>query len=351
MEKEKKDKPGDIVIVAEYDQEGPVEVTRELVAAACGLAADGQDVTVLLCGSAVAQHAKACFALGADRVCLAEHPALASYSSEGYARATVQALRQIDPEIVLFGATFRGMDLAPRAAVELGTGLTADAARLRVHDGLLYATKPAFGENMMATIVCETKRPQMVTVRPGVMRPAEADHQAEGEVLCLTPVIDETAIGTEVAETIEDAGADTGLAQADVIVCGGRGLGEADGFDLLKQLAEKAGGVVAATRAAVDAGWVPKSMQIGQTGVTVRPKLFIACGVSGSLQFTAGMEDADVIVAINEDPSAPIFETADYGIVGDLYDVVPALIRQWDDAQALLDELSEAADLPVERQR
>lgn len=334
-----------IIVFAEYENDRLADVTKELAGAAEDLAQrEGYDFGILLVGSDVRKHADECFAIGVENVFCAEDPALSDYSSEAYAQAGAFAIEKTDPDIVLFGATYRGMDLAPRIAVRVDTGLTADAMKLELSDGLLHATKPAFGENMMAEIVCEKARPQMVTVRPHVMRPPAQKAAAGGRITDISIDIDPDSIGTRVVEKINETEKDTGLADADVIVCGGRGLGDADGFKLLSELAEKAGGVVGATRAAVDAGWVPKEMQIGQTGTMVMPKLFIACGVSGSLQFTAGMEKSRTIVAINDDATAPIFETADYGIVGDLYSIVPQLIDQWDDAQNLMDEL-EKGDL------
>ena len=207
----------------------------------------------------------------------------------------------------------------------------------------LKMTRPAFGGNLMATIICPRTRPQMSTVRPGVMQKMERMEGATGEVINVKPVITEADIRTKIVEIVKSAKELVSLTDADIICSGGRGLGDASGFELIKQFADKVGGVVGSSRAAVDAGWIDHSHQVGQTGTTVKPKIYFACGISGAIQHLAGMQTSDIIVAINKDPDAPIFEVADYGIVGDLYKVIPEIIAEWDNAEALFDAAEKEA--------
>ena len=198
-------------------------------------------------------------------------------------------------------------------------------------------TRPAFGGNLMATIICPRTRPQMSTVRPGVMQKREKIEGATGEIVNVKPEIAESDIRTKIVEIVKSAKELVSLTDADIICSGGRGLGDPSGFELIKEFADKVGGVVGSSRAAVDAGWIDHSHQVGQTGTTVKPKIYFACGISGAIQHLAGMQTSDIIVAINKDPDAPIFEVADYGIVGDLYKVIPEIIAEWDNAEALYD--------------
>jgi len=268
-------------------------------------------------------------------------------------------LRKKKPEIVLFGATHIGRDLAPRVAARLSTGLTADCTRLDIkvssyidyavkyttqdvsdldpasNDKGLKQTRPAFGGNLMATIITPNTRPQMATVRPGVMTKCERATGATGETVRVTPKLAASDIHIRVKDVVKSAKEIVSLSEADIICSGGRGLGGPDGFKLIKQFADKVGGMVGASRAAVDAGWIEHSHQVGQTGTTVKPKIYFACGISGAIQHLAGMQTSDMIVAINKDPEAPIFEVADFGIVGDLYKVIPEIISEWDNAEKL----------------
>jgi electron transfer flavoprotein alpha subunit len=223
-----------------------------------------------------------------------------------------------------------GRDLASRVAARIRAGLTADCTELTIdpETKLLEQTRPAFGGNVMATILCEYTRPQMATVRPKVMKPMEFDDSREAEVIEVPVGIDEESIATRVLEVVKDeTGSDVNLTEADIIVSGGRGLGDPKHFALIEEFAELLGGAVGASRATVDAGWIPATHQVGQTGKTVHPKLYIACGISGAVQHLAGMSSSDCIVAVNKDPDAPIFNVAHYGIVGDLFEVVPAMIE------------------------
>jgi electron transfer flavoprotein alpha subunit len=269
---------------------------------------------------------------GADKVYIAEDKNLEKYTTDGYSKVISNMISEYKPEIVLIGATHIGRDLAPRIAAKSATGLTADCTNLEIddEDGKLLMTRPAFGGNIMATIICPSHRPQMSTVRTGVMKKTEKDDSRNGEVIEYKPNIKEEDIRTQIIDVIKKAKNDVAIEEADIIVAGGRGLGNKEGFDLLEKFAKKIGGVVGASRAAVDNGWIDHSHQVGQTGTTVRPKLYIACGVSGAIQHVTGMKDSDFIVAINKNADAPIFKVADIGIVGDLYNIVPKLIEKLD---------------------
>jgi electron transfer flavoprotein alpha subunit len=267
---------------------------------------------------------------GADRVFLAEHPALAVFRDEPYASILAAAVNQYRPSILLFGATATGRSLAPRLAARLRTGLTADCTGLGIDrdSGDLLQTRPAFGGNIMATIVTPNHRPQMATVRSGVLKPLQRDDNRHGEVVKLTISDDLLTAHTEVAGfTAEDAET-VNLEDASIIVAGGRGIGSAGNFALVKELAGLLGGAVGASRAAVDEGWISYAHQIGQTGKTVAPRLYIACGISGAVQHLAGMQGAEIVVAINKNPDAPIFKAATFGLVGDVGQSLKQLIGQ-----------------------
>lgn len=281
---------------------------------------------------------------GADRVYLYQAPELLDYRTRPYSRACLSAIHDIKPEIVLYGATATGRDLAGAIATHLPTGLTADCTELDVEphpSRLLMASRPAFSEKMMATILCKQYRPQMATARAGVFQALAPDPERTGEVIRLEVREDYSHTAAQVIAFLEEKSS-VNLEEADIIVAGGRGLGGPDGFGLLRELAEVLGGEVGATRAAVDAGWVAHEHQIGQTGHTVRPKLFIAAGISGAVQHTVGMQGSEVIVAINKDPAAPIFQIAHYALNGDLYQIIPALIRQCKERRGGLKELAGA---------
>jgi electron transfer flavoprotein alpha subunit len=287
-------------------------------------------LTACVLGHGVERIAKDAIAYGADRVFLADHPSLAVYRTAPYAGILVALVRLHKPEIFLLGASLRGRDLAGSVATELYTGLTADCTGLEIdpENGLLRQTRPAFGGNILATILCPHHRPQMSTVRHRVFEVPMADPDRQGQVVAVETGLDEERIATRVLDFIQEY-TEVNLTEARVIVSGGRGLGGPKGFEILRALADVLGGTVGASRAAVDAGWIPYEHQVGQTGRTVRPDLYIACGISGAVQHLAGMNTSRVIVAINKDPSAPIFGVANYGIAGDLYQIVPALTEQF----------------------
>ena len=286
-------------------------------------------LTAVLFGHNVRDLSAELFAYGADQVVLADHPHLAGFTDDVYGALLTALIREHKPEIVLCGATALGRSFFPKTANALNTGLTADCTGLaiRPEDRLLLQTRPAFGGNIMATILCPAHRPQMATVRPKVMRPGPYESGPSGELIEVDVEKYGLAPRTRFLETVADFLESVPLAEADVIVAGGRGISSEKGFDMLKELAALLNGAVGASRGAVDAGLMPYPHQVGQTGKTVSPKLYIACGISGAVQHLVGMQSSDVIVAINNDPGAPIFDVADYAMVGDLNEIVPALIR------------------------
>ncbi len=287
-------------------------------------------LSLVLLGESVEGLATIAGEYGADRVYLVQHPVLAHYRTAPFTDVICGVVNRYKPEIVLFGATAMGRDLASRIAARIQAGLTADCTGLDIDpaERLLLQTRPAFGGNVMATIVCRHARPQMSTVRPKVMTKAEPQPGRTAEIIPVSVDLEERRALTKILEVIrEETGAHVNLAEADIIVSGGRGLGKPENFALLQELADALGGAVGASRATVDAGWIPAYHQVGQTGKTVHPKLYLACGISGAVQHLAGMSSSDCIVAINKDPHAPIFDLAHFGIVGDLFEVVPALIK------------------------
>ncbi|MDY7040280.1 MAG: electron transfer flavoprotein subunit alpha [Chloroflexota bacterium] len=286
----------------------------------------GTTLTACVLGHDVEHIAKESIAYGADRVFLVDDPTLSVYRTDPYARCLVELVRKYKPEIFLLGASSRGRDLAGAVATELYTGLTADCTGLDIEadTNLLLQTRPAFGGNIMATIKCPNYRPQMATVRHRVFEMPEPDHDRQGQIVRENAVMAEGDIASRVVDFIVEEG-EVNLADAKIIVSGGRGVKGPEGFAPIRELAEVLGGAVGSSRAAVDAGWIPYAHQVGQTGRTVRPDLYIACGISGAIQHQAGMKTSKVIVAINKDPEAPIFQIAHYGIVGDLFKVVPAM--------------------------
>ncbi len=290
----------------------------------------GTYLGAVFCGHDVTNMAQELITYGADRVYLCEHEKLAVYTTEGYTMAIDRAIKCHKPEIVLYGATHIGRDLAPRLAARVNTGLTADCTKLEIdpEDKKIRQTRPAFGGNLMATIVCPNHRPQMSTVRPGVMEKAVCNPNHKGEIIPVDVSIRDDEIRTKILKVVKTAKEAVSLTDAKIIVAGGKGLGGREGFALLQQLADKLGGVVASSRACVDAGWIDHAYQVGQTGTTVKPTLYIACGISGAIQHIAGMQNSDCIIAINKSETAPIFEVADYGIVGDLFTVIPEIISQ-----------------------
>jgi electron transfer flavoprotein alpha subunit len=288
----------------------------------------GTILTACVLGYEAEPLAKQAIAYGADRVFLVDDPTLKVYRTDPYARILVELVKKYKPEIFLLGASTRGRDLAGAVATYLYTGLTADCTGLEIEEGsnLLLQIRPAFGGNIMATIKCPHHRPQMATVRHHVFEMPAPDESRQGQIIREKAVLLEEQIATKVLDLIVEKN-EVNLADAKIIVSGGRGVKGPEGFAILHELAEVLGGAVGASRAAVDAGWISYAHQVGQTGRTVRPDLYLACGISGAIQHQAGMRTSKVIVAINKDPEAPIFQIADYGIVGDLFTVVPALTR------------------------
>lgn len=321
----------DIWIFAEQRDQKIMNVSLEILGEARKLAdKKGVKVGAVLIGYEVQNLAKDLIYYGADKVYVIDNILLKNYTTEGYAKVIVDLVNELKPEVILYGATYIGRDLAPRIASRLKTGLTADCTGLDIDEnGLLLQTRPAFGGNLMATIKCPDRRPQMSTVRPGVMKKALKDDTRTGEVINIEANLSENDIRTKVVEIIKEVRGKVNLEEADIIVSGGRGTGGPEGFKLIQELADVLGGVVGASRATVDAGWISADHQVGQTGKTVRPKLYIACGISGAIQHLAGMSNSGTIVAINKNPDAPIFKIADYGIVGDLFKVIPALIEEF----------------------
>jgi len=313
--------------------------TLELLAKGRQLADKIQvDLSALLLGCGVEPLARELISYGADKVYLAEHERLKTYSTLPYARVIAELIKRERPEIVLFTADTTGRDLAPRIAARLETGLTADCTDLDIGDfedktsgkryeRVLYQIRPAFGGDVMATIVNPERRPQMATVRRGIFEPLEKDTTREGQIIRCGVELDESDLLVEVLETARKE-RETSLENARIIVSGGRGVGGPEGFKLIRELAEVLGAEVGASRAAVDAGWISYSHQVGLTGQTVKPDVYIACGISGAIQHLVGMKNSKKIIAINKDPKAPIFDVADYGIVGDLFEVIPKLIEK-----------------------
>ena len=352
----------DLWVFAEQRNGKMLNVALELIGEGHRLAREiSQDTKVcaLLVGNGIEHLVKECYSFGADKVYLIQDERLENYTTDGYTKVIVDAVKEYKPEIVIYGATHIGRDLAPRVAARLDTGLTADCTRLDVDikSYIDYAknnttldvstldpedtskglkqTRPAFGGNLMATIICPRTRPQMSTVRPGVMQKMEPKTNATGELVEIKPVISDQDIRTKIVEIVKSTKEIVSLTDAEIICSGGRGLGEACGFDLIREFADKVGGVVGSSRAAVDSGWIDHANQVGQTGTTVKPTIYFACGISGAIQHLAGMQTSDTIIAINKDPDAPIFEVADYGIVGDLYKVIPQIMQAWDEAEEL----------------
>jgi electron transfer flavoprotein alpha subunit len=311
--------------------EGIANVSIELIGEASRLAEKlGTDVTAVFIGSDISGYAEKAVTHGADKVYLVDQPELKDYQTTSYSHVLTSLAKEYKPEIILFGATHMGRDLAPRVANELQTGLTADCTGLAVdmEKRQLLQTRPAFGGNIMATIICPDNRPQMATVRPGVMKSLKKDLSRKGEIIKKEIKIPESCFKTSIIEAVKLIRKHVNLEEARVIVSGGRGLGNPENFKVIESLAEALNGEVGASRAAVDAGWITQDHQVGQTGKTVTPDLYIACGISGAIQHIAGMSNSGYIIAINKDPFAPVFEFADLGIVGDLFKVVPAMIEE-----------------------
>ena len=319
----------DIYVVVEQVDGVVQKVGIELIGIASKLAADlGQEVVAVLLGKEVKGLAENLIHHGANKVICVEDPILEHYATEPYTKALNAIVEAKKPEIVLYGATSIGRDLAPRVSARVHTGLTADCTKLEIdpETKLLLMTRPAFGGNIMATIVCKEFRPQMATVRPGVMQALPTDTSRTGEVEVFQVDFTDADMNIKIREVIKEKHAKVDITEAKVLVSGGRGIGSPEYFDVLKELADELGGLVTSSRANVDAGWIGRERQVGQTGKTVRPDLYMACGISGAIQHLAGMEDSEFIVAINKDAQAPIFDVADLGVVGDLHKIMPILI-------------------------
>ncbi len=317
-------------------------IAFELLGKAKELAAPlNTEVTAVLIGSGVKGLADQLAEYGADKVIVVDDPELKEYRTEPYAHALSSVINEYKPEIVLVGATAIGRDLGPRVSARVATGLTADCTVLEIGDFPLNAipgqeqkhnqllmTRPAFGGNTIATIACPDNRPQMATVRPGVMQKIDPIAGAKAEVIEYNPGFTPDNKYVEILDIVKELSDTVDIMDAKILVSGGRGVGSAENFKMLQDLADVIGGTVSCSRAVVDNGWLPKELQVGQTGKTVRPNVYFAIGISGAIQHTAGMEESDIIIAINKDDSAPIFDVADYGIVGDLNKIVPKLTEE-----------------------
>ncbi len=314
-------------------------IALELLGEAKRLAAPlNTEVTAVLIGSDVKGLCDELAAYGADRVILVDDPELKEYRTEPYTHALSSVINEFKPEIVLVGATAIGRDLGPKVSARVATGLTADCTLLEIGDfpivakpgqeqkhNQLLMTRPAFGGNTIATIACPNTRPQMATVRPGVMQKIDPIKDAKAEIIEFNPGFTPNSNYVEILDVVKAVNDTVDIMNAKILVSGGRGVGSPENFKILEELAEAIGGEVSCSRAVVDAGWKPKDLQVGQTGKTVRPQVYFAIGISGAIQHVAGMEESDLIIAINKDESAPIFDVADYGIVGDLNKIVPKL--------------------------
>jgi len=294
------------------------------------------ELTAVLLGSDVSPLAEELIKYGADKVLIVDDPLLKAYTTDGYTKVMCALAAERKPEIILIGASNIGRDLGPRVAARLETGLTADCTGLAVDEASqnLYMTRPAFGGNLMATIECGEHRPQMATVRPGVFEKKLPEKPRNGTAETVKVPLDASDIRTRVEKIVKSQKDGLDITEANFIVSGGRGMGGAENFGILKELADVLGGTVGSSRAAVDSGWIDKSHQVGQTGKTVRPQIYIACGISGAIQHLAGMQESDYIIAVNKDENAPIMKVADLAIVGDVFKVIPELTAQLRTAKA-----------------
>ena len=343
----------DIYVVVEQRSGAIQKVSIELIGEACKLAADsGEQVVAVLLGYNISDKAEMLIHYGASKVLVIDHPVLEHYTTEPYVKAVTKVIRDCDPNIVLFGASSIGRDMAPRVAGRVHTGLTADTTRLDIDvkkyqeylktstslalqpervdaldtsDRYLKMTRPAFGGNVMATIVCRNYTPQMATVRPGVMEMPQKDTSRTGEIVPFDAGLSMDDMNVEIVNVVHNGRKAVDITDAKILVSGGRGVGGPEGYKPLRELADVLGGEVSSSRIGVDSGWIEKDRQVGQTGKTVHPNLYIACGISGAIQHLAGMEGSEFIIAINKDESCPMMKIADLGIVGDLHAIVPKL--------------------------
>lgn len=319
----------DVYVIAEQRDGNIQKVTLELIGEATKLAKDlSEKVVAVLMGNGVTDKAEALVKHGADKVIVIDDQILEKYATEPYAKAVTEVIKNFEPEIVLYGATSIGRDLAPRVSARVHTGLTADCTKLEIaaDTKLLNMTRPAFGGNIMATIVCKNHRPQMATVRPGVMAALAKDDSRKGEIIPFKVDFIPDDMNIEIIEEVKETKKAVDITEAKVLVSGGRGIGSPEFFTKLKELADTLGGEIAASRAVVDAGWIGKEYQVGQTGKTVRPGMYLACGISGAIQHVAGMESSDLVISINKNDGAAIFDVSDLGVVGDTKAIIPKLI-------------------------
>jgi len=326
-----KDYQGVWVFIEEKDGEIP-SVSLELLGAGRKLADKrGVELAGILIGENIKPLAQTVFEYGADTVYVYDQPIFKHYRTESFMKALLDCSNKHKPEIILFGATSTGKDLASAVATDLPTGLTADTTELDVEEetGLLLASRPAFGGNIMATILCKKYRPQMATVRAKVMKALPPQPGRSGKIIEESISLQEEDIRTKVLEIVKETTKKVRIDEADIIVAGGKGLGSPEGFQLVHELANTLGGAVGASRDVVEAGWIEHPHQVGQTGVTVTPKIYIAIGISGAIQHIVGMKNSGLIIAINKDSEAPIFDACHYGIVGDAFEIVPILIKQF----------------------
>jgi len=321
----------DVWVYGEQRNGKLADVVYELIGEGKKLAKKlNENLCVILPGKNVSQLAENLIDYGVDKVYLLDNKHLKTYNDQYYTEAVTDLIKSYKPSIILLGATTIGRSLGPRIAARIKTGLTADCTGLDIDDETdnLLQTRPAFGGNIMAEIVCKNHRPQMATVRAGVMEPASQISNYNGEIIKYDINLEDITLKTKIIDIIEEAKESLDISDADLIVSGGRGVGSADNFEIIEKLADTLGGAVGASRAAVDSDWISKEHQVGQTGTTVSPKIYIACGISGAVQHIVGMESSDIIIAINKDPEAPIFNHATYGLVGDLFEIIPALIEE-----------------------
>ena len=338
----------DVYVFAQQVDNELSGIAFELLGKAKDLAADlGAKVVAVLIGSDVKGLVDQLAEYGADKVIVVDDPELKEYRTEPYTHALASVINEFKPEIMLVGATAIGRDLGPRVSARVATGLTADCTVLEIGDfplnpipgkeqkhNQLLMTRPAFGGNTIATIACPDNRPQMATVRPGVMQKIDPIAGAKAEVIEYNPGFVPNNKYVEILEIVKDLTDTVDIMDAKILVSGGRGVGSPENFKLLEDLAAAIGGTVSCSRAVVDSGWKPKDLQVGQTGKTVRPNVYFAIGISGAIQHVAGMEESDIIIAINKDEDAPIFDVADYGVVGDLNKIVPILTAKIKEAIA-----------------
>ncbi len=320
----------DVYVIAEQRDGKIQKVGIELIGEATKLAKDlGEQVVGVLLGSNVTDKAQELIEYGADKVVVVDDPMLEKYATEPYAKAVTAIIKELEPEIVLYGASSIGRDLAPRVSARVHTGLTADCTKLAINEEtkLLHMTRPAFGGNIMATIVCKNHRPQMATVRPGVMKALEKDPSRKGEVINFKVDFVPADMNVEILEEVKETKKTVDITDAKVLVSGGRGIGSADFVATLQEAADVLGGVVSGSRPVIENGWLSKERQVGQTGKTVRPNLYLACGISGAIQHVAGMESSEVVISINKDDNAAIFSVSDLGVVGDVKVILPKLIE------------------------